>query len=96
MCGSRQIQNGEETLIAADGTGEILEHVICWLQVPASSDPSRSTAAENTFQKLIRHKGVEYQTDILDTAGQDEFQIFHTRYAMGIHGYEHGCLVQPM
>ncbi|KAJ1492097.1 hypothetical protein T484DRAFT_1772209, partial [Baffinella frigidus] len=46
------------------------------------------------FQKLIRHKGVEYQTDILDTAGQDEYQIFHTRYqifhtryAMGIHGY---------
>ena len=25
------------------------------------------------FQKLIRHKGVEYQTDILDTAGQDEY-----------------------
>jgi len=68
-----------------------------------------SPTIENTFQKLIRHKGVEYQTDILDTAGQDEFQvtlityrlslityhlspitclqIFHTRYAMGIHGY---------
>ncbi len=24
---------------------------------------------------------------ILDTAGQDEYQIFHMRYAMGIHGY---------
>eukprot|EP00277_Geminigera_cryophila_P004425 CAMPEP_0179430842 /NCGR_PEP_ID=MMETSP0799-20121207/15874_1 /TAXON_ID=46947 /ORGANISM="Geminigera cryophila, Strain CCMP2564" /LENGTH=253 /DNA_ID=CAMNT_0021207461 /DNA_START=200 /DNA_END=961 /DNA_ORIENTATION=- len=46
-----------------------------------------SPTIENTFQKLIRHKGVEYQTDILDTAGQDEYQIFHTRYAMGIHGY---------
>ena len=28
-----------------------------------------SPTIENTFQKLIRHKGVEYQTDILDTAG---------------------------
>jgi hypothetical protein len=31
-----------------------------------------SPTIENTFQKVIRHKGVEYQTDILDTAGQDE------------------------
>eukprot|EP00287_Rhodomonas_sp_CCMP768_P004093 CAMPEP_0196728116 /NCGR_PEP_ID=MMETSP1091-20130531/8900_1 /TAXON_ID=302021 /ORGANISM="Rhodomonas sp., Strain CCMP768" /LENGTH=311 /DNA_ID=CAMNT_0042070823 /DNA_START=45 /DNA_END=980 /DNA_ORIENTATION=- len=46
-----------------------------------------SPTIENTFQKIIRHKGVEYQLDILDTAGQDEYQIFHTRYAMGIHGY---------
>jgi len=46
-----------------------------------------SPTIENTFQKVIRHKGTEYQTDILDTAGQDEYQIFHTRYAMGIHGY---------
>eukprot|EP00286_Rhodomonas_abbreviata_P029855 CAMPEP_0181293074 /NCGR_PEP_ID=MMETSP1101-20121128/2865_1 /TAXON_ID=46948 /ORGANISM="Rhodomonas abbreviata, Strain Caron Lab Isolate" /LENGTH=168 /DNA_ID=CAMNT_0023397625 /DNA_START=53 /DNA_END=559 /DNA_ORIENTATION=- len=46
-----------------------------------------SPTIENTFQKVIRHKGVEYQLDILDTAGQDEYQIFHTRYAMGIHGY---------
>ncbi|EKX43523.1 hypothetical protein GUITHDRAFT_175447 [Guillardia theta CCMP2712] len=46
-----------------------------------------SPTIENTFQKVIRHKGIEYQTDILDTAGQDEYQIFHTRYAMGIHGY---------
>ena len=46
-----------------------------------------SPTIENTFQKVIRHKGIEYQTDILDTAGQDEYQIFHNRYAMGIHGY---------
>jgi len=46
-----------------------------------------SPTIENTFQKVIRHRGVDYATDILDTAGQDEYQIFHTRYAMGIHGY---------
>ncbi len=28
-----------------------------------------------------------YLIEILDTAGQDEYQIFHMRYAMGIHGY---------
>lgn len=25
---------------------------------------------ENTFQKLVKHKGQEYQLDIIDTAGQ--------------------------
>jgi len=42
---------------------------------------------ENTFHKLIKYKGDEYNTEILDTAGQDEYSIFHTQYSIGIHGY---------
>eukprot|EP00824_Muranothrix_gubernata_P016662 TRINITY_DN34349_c0_g1_i1.p1 TRINITY_DN34349_c0_g1~~TRINITY_DN34349_c0_g1_i1.p1 ORF type:complete len:254 (-),score=32.03 TRINITY_DN34349_c0_g1_i1:29-790(-) len=42
---------------------------------------------ENTFRKVIKYRGVEYQTDIVDTAGQDEYSIFHTQYSIGVHGY---------
>eukprot|EP01101_Sappina_pedata_P010280 TRINITY_DN6437_c0_g1_i1.p1 TRINITY_DN6437_c0_g1~~TRINITY_DN6437_c0_g1_i1.p1 ORF type:complete len:194 (-),score=56.74 TRINITY_DN6437_c0_g1_i1:3-560(-) len=42
---------------------------------------------ENTFHKTIRLRGEEYNTEILDTAGQDEYSIFHTQYSIGIHGY---------
>ena len=35
----------------------------------------------------MKHRDTEYLIEILDTAGQDEYQIFHMRYAMGIHGY---------
>eukprot|EP01103_Thecamoeba_quadrilineata_P003330 TRINITY_DN13121_c0_g1_i1.p1 TRINITY_DN13121_c0_g1~~TRINITY_DN13121_c0_g1_i1.p1 ORF type:complete len:185 (-),score=31.11 TRINITY_DN13121_c0_g1_i1:69-623(-) len=42
---------------------------------------------ENTFHKLIKYRENEYNTEILDTAGQDEYSIFHTQYSIGIHGY---------
>lgn len=42
---------------------------------------------ENTFTKAIKHNGQEYECDIIDTAGQDEYTILHSRHAVGIHGY---------
>ncbi|KAG8963326.1 GTP-binding protein [Tulasnella sp. 419] len=42
---------------------------------------------ENTFSKNIKYNGVEYQCDIIDTAGQDEFSILNSKHAVGIHGY---------
>jgi len=30
---------------------------------------------------------VDYDCEIIDTAGQDEFSIFHSKHAIGIHGY---------
>jgi len=42
---------------------------------------------ENTFSKLIRYKGQEYQTEIIDTAGQDEYSILNSKHSIGIHGY---------
>ena len=42
---------------------------------------------ENSFQKLIKYKGNEYQAEIMDTAGQDEFSILSSKHAVGIHGY---------
>jgi hypothetical protein len=42
---------------------------------------------ENTFSKIIRHKNQEFQTEIIDTAGQDEYSILNSKHVIGIHGY---------
>ncbi|VVT49721.1 uncharacterized protein SAPINGB_P002410 [Magnusiomyces paraingens] len=42
---------------------------------------------ENQFFKPIKYKGVEYTTEIIDTAGQDEFSIMNQKHLIGIHGY---------
>ncbi|ANB15335.1 putative GTPase RHB1 [Sugiyamaella lignohabitans] len=42
---------------------------------------------ENQFSKPITHNGIEYTTEIIDTAGQDEFSIMSQKLLIGIHGY---------
>ncbi|KAG5913679.1 GTP-binding protein [Claviceps capensis] len=42
---------------------------------------------ENTFCKTIRHKGQDFATEIVDTAGQDEYSILNSKHFIGIHGY---------
>lgn len=42
---------------------------------------------ENTFSKTIRYKGQDYSTEIVDTAGQDEYSILNSKHFIGIHGY---------
>jgi Ras family protein len=42
---------------------------------------------ENQFSKPINYKGIEYTTEIIDTAGQDEFSIMSQKLLIGIHGY---------
>ncbi|RKO83524.1 small GTPase superfamily [Blyttiomyces helicus] len=42
---------------------------------------------ENTFTKIVRHRGQEYAAEIYDTAGQDEYSILNSKHAIGIHGY---------
>ncbi|KAL2067868.1 hypothetical protein VTL71DRAFT_15966 [Oculimacula yallundae] len=42
---------------------------------------------ENTFSKVIKYKGQEYATEIVDTAGQDEYSILSSKHFIGIHGY---------
>ncbi|KAF8450465.1 small GTPase superfamily [Boletus edulis BED1] len=42
---------------------------------------------ENTFSKGVLYQGVEYDCDIIDTAGQDEYSILNSKHAIGIHGY---------
>eukprot|EP00696_Hemimastix_kukwesjijk_P005481 gnl/Hemi2/16919_TR5621_c0_g1_i1.p1 gnl/Hemi2/16919_TR5621_c0_g1~~gnl/Hemi2/16919_TR5621_c0_g1_i1.p1 ORF type:complete len:205 (-),score=46.55 gnl/Hemi2/16919_TR5621_c0_g1_i1:67-681(-) len=42
---------------------------------------------ENTFHKVIRCGKDEFVTEIVDTAGQDEYSIFHDTYSVGVDGY---------
>lgn len=42
---------------------------------------------ENTFSKVIRYKNQDFATEIIDTAGQDEYTILNSRQFIGIHGY---------
>ncbi|KAK4065301.1 hypothetical protein Trihar35433_7421 [Trichoderma harzianum] len=42
---------------------------------------------ENTFSKTIQYKGQDYVTEIVDTAGQDEYSILNSKHFIGIHGY---------
>lgn len=42
---------------------------------------------ENTFSKVIRYKGSDFTTEIVDTAGQDEYSILNSKHFIGIHGY---------
>lgn len=51
-----------------------------------SYDPS----IENIFTKRARMRGQDYCLKLVDTAGQDEYSIFPSLYAIDIHGY---CLV---
>ncbi|KAJ7068224.1 P-loop containing nucleoside triphosphate hydrolase protein [Mycena amicta] len=42
---------------------------------------------ESTFAKTVKFKNNEYDCDIIDTAGQDEFSLLNSKHAIGIHGY---------
>ncbi|THV08603.1 hypothetical protein K435DRAFT_17253 [Dendrothele bispora CBS 962.96] len=42
---------------------------------------------ENTFAKSVKYRGAEYDCEVIDTAGQDEFSILNSKHAIGIHGY---------
>ncbi|KAI9887767.1 MAG: GTP-binding protein [Watsoniomyces obsoletus] len=42
---------------------------------------------ENTFSKVIKYKGQDFATEIVDTAGQDEYSILNSKHFIGIHGY---------
>lgn len=42
---------------------------------------------ENTFHKTIKINNVSFVTDIVDTAGMDEYSSFSRAASVGVHGY---------
>nr|XP_006811964.1 PREDICTED: GTP-binding protein Rheb-like [Saccoglossus kowalevskii] len=42
---------------------------------------------ENTFTKTFKVRGQDFQLQLVDTAGQDEYSIFPQSYTVDIHGY---------
>ena len=45
---------------------------------------------ESTFTKQLKHKGVDYIAEIVDTAGQDEFSILNSKHAVGMVIFDFG------
>ncbi|GHJ87396.1 hypothetical protein NliqN6_3798 [Naganishia liquefaciens] len=54
---------------------------------PNSFNESYYPTIESTHTKVIKHEGITYECEIIDTAGQDEYSLFNHKYAVGIHGY---------
>jgi len=42
---------------------------------------------ENQFSKTIKIRGQEYNVEILDTAGQDEYSIINQKHLIGVDGF---------
>lgn len=42
---------------------------------------------ENTFTKSTRINSQDYELQLVDTAGQDEYSIFPSQYSIDVHGY---------
>lgn len=42
---------------------------------------------ENTFSRSVKYDNVEYNLQIVDTAGQDEYSLFPEAYTMDMNGY---------
>ena len=42
---------------------------------------------ENAFTKILNIKGQEFACEIIDTAGQDEYDTLNQKHALGVHGY---------
>ena len=42
---------------------------------------------ENTYSTTIRYRGQDFLTEIIDSAGQDEYSILSSKHVIGTHGY---------
>ncbi|KAF9462601.1 small GTPase superfamily [Collybia nuda] len=42
---------------------------------------------ESAFRKTVGYNGTQYECEIIDTAGQDEYSLLSAKHAIGIHGY---------
>jgi len=42
---------------------------------------------ERSYTKIVKYNGVDYECEIIDTAGQDEYSPLGAQHAIGIHGY---------
>ncbi|OCF36476.1 Ras family, other [Kwoniella heveanensis CBS 569] len=42
---------------------------------------------EDTSHKTVTHNGVQYECEIIDSAGLEEYSLFPGKYGIGVHGY---------
>lgn len=46
-----------------------------------------SPTISNTFHTSLKHNGVAYDLEIVDSAGQDEHSMWHAQHAIGVDGF---------
>ncbi|THC89963.1 hypothetical protein EYZ11_010581 [Aspergillus tanneri] len=73
IVGSRSVVPGKSSL-----TVRFVEHHFVESYYPT---------IENTFSRIIKYNGQDFATEIVDTAGQDEYSILNSKHFIGIHGY---------
>jgi len=49
--------------------------------------PSYEPTIENTFRKTIEFKRVHFHTEVIDTAGMDEYSRLSPKASVGVNGY---------
>ncbi|WVN86740.1 uncharacterized protein L203_101912 [Cryptococcus depauperatus CBS 7841] len=54
---------------------------------PPSYTPSYYPTIEDTSHKIAKYNGNEYDIEIVDSAGLEEYSLFPGKYAVGVHGY---------
>lgn len=54
---------------------------------PPSYNASYFPTIESTSHKNVSYDGINYECEIIDSAGQDEYTLFPSKYAVGVHGY---------
>mmetsp|Transcript_12663 Transcript_12663/g.15980 ORF Transcript_12663/g.15980 Transcript_12663/m.15980 type:complete len:191 (+) Transcript_12663:308-880(+) len=55
--------------------------------VSGTFSDSYDPTIENTHHKMIRFRKVHFDTDIVDTAGMDEYSRLSRNASVGVHGY---------
>lgn len=54
---------------------------------PPTYQESYYPTIESTSHKIVQYGGEDYECEIIDSAGQDEYTLFPSKYAVGVHGY---------
>ncbi|AFR93376.2 Ras family, other [Cryptococcus neoformans C23] len=54
---------------------------------PPTYTASYYPTIEDTSHKIVKYKGADYDIEIVDSAGLEEYSLFPGKYAVGVHGY---------
>ncbi|WWD16045.1 hypothetical protein CI109_100470 [Kwoniella shandongensis] len=54
---------------------------------PPTYNASYYPTIEDTLHKTVTHNGIQYECEIIDSAGLEEYSLFPGKYGLGVHGY---------
>ncbi|WRT67264.1 uncharacterized protein IL334_004231 [Kwoniella shivajii] len=54
---------------------------------PPTYNASYYPTIEDTSHKTVTYNGIQYECEIIDSAGLEEYSLFPGKYGIGVHGY---------